>query len=106
MNHTIFFCLICWVLLSMNLSLNAQQCIHTKLSRQFDFKTNIVRNSDSSDFIHGAKIDLLIYNKHKVLLQKLSFECQFLFDNTYTNYDNIRSYVTGYNKNMEAPDND
>jgi len=106
MNRTIFLYLIFWAFSLTSLSGFAQECIHTNLSRNIDFKINIVRNSDTSDFIHGAKIDLLIYNKHKVLLQKISFKCEFLLDDAYTNCDNPRSYITGHNKNKEAPDND
>jgi len=106
MNRTIFLYFILGTLSLTSLSGKAQECIHSKLSQHFYFKTNIARNSDTSDFIHGAKIDLLIYNKHKELLQKLSFKSEFLFDDAYNNCSNVRSYVTGFNQKKDVLDFD
>jgi len=106
MYRTILLYLVFWIFSLTSFSGFAQECIHTNLSRHFDFKINILRNSDTSGYTHGAKIDLLIYNKQKALHQKVSLECQFLFDDAYGQCDKVRSYVTGQNVNKEALDND
>jgi len=98
--------------LLVNSSANGQGCIHTKLSRQFDYKITIVgaTHTDTSFNItsrKNASVVLEVYTKHhKKLIQKIILKTDVLLEDTYDNCDNVRSYVTGQNKNKEALDNE
>ena len=112
MNHTISLYLVLWPFLFVNFSANAQGCIHTELSRQFDYKINIIgaRHTDTSFGItsrKNAEVILRIYTKHnKRLIQKIVLNTDVLPEDAYENCNNVRSYMTGQNKNKDAADNE
>ena len=98
--------------LLVNLPVNAQKCIHTKLSRQFDYMISVIgpTHTDTSFSItsrKNAKVVLKVYTKHhKKLAQKIILKTDVLLEDAYDNCNNVRSYITSENRNKEAPDNE
>lgn len=54
-----------------------------------------------------SKIIVLIFNKNKKLaIQKIVIDADYLAEAVYQDCNNVRSYTTGKNKNIEAVDSD
>jgi hypothetical protein len=94
------------LLLTFTLGAFAQDCVHTNLSKDFDFKINTKHflgeghDSDSVDVTVTAisKIGNKSHNIH--------FGTRSFYDDSYLKCSNVRSYSTGFNKNNEVADND
>lgn len=88
--------------------LSAQTCLHTGLSKKFDFKITRVdiRKPNDTSLFGEKRISVEIYNKSdKRSFQSISFKSGELYDD-FKNCINDRSLITGKNKDAEVGDND
>jgi len=94
------------ILLAIASKGNAQTCLHSDLSKKFDYK--IIR-TDQKDFGGTAsKIIIEIYNKgNKKLFQRLQFTSTgYGLSNTFRVCTNEKSFVTGQNLKGDISDED
>jgi hypothetical protein len=87
-------------------NLFGQECIHTSLSNNFDFKINLTRIKTSYEFGDSCTVTFIISSKDKKSNQQFTFGTPHLYDGVFKNCENVRSNVTGLNKNNEVIDND
>jgi hypothetical protein len=85
---------------------HAQTCLHTDLSKKFDYKITLHMKKITNDSIDRDITLCIINKKNQAILQKINFISPFLFDTVYTDCNAVRSYITGKNEDMEAPDYD
>ena len=84
-----------------------QACLHTDLSKRFDYKIIKSGKKDTDGFVRKPKITIEIYNKSdKSLFQRLQFTAEGDLYNTFDTCANDRSYITGKNKDVEVSDED
>ena len=85
----------------------AQECMHTNLSRQFDYKISATRKLAGDSTYYIVKVVLSIYSKKsKKLVQKINIaESNSLYD-AFKSCKTVRSYITGYRKNADVLDYD
>jgi hypothetical protein len=84
-----------------------QTCLHTGLSKTFNFQTNIKRiKLDKEPDSCSISVRVMI-KKTKKNVQSIHFSTNFLLgDSSFVCCNNTRSYTTGKNKNAEVVDND
>jgi len=91
------YCFIVPFILLFN-CLHAQSCLHTGLSKKFDYKITKTGKKDSDGIVSRSKISIEIYNKtDKKLFQKLEFLSEGYLSSTFSDCANDRSYITGKN---------
>jgi hypothetical protein len=90
----------------INIVATAQSVTYTDLSKKFIYQVNITRVKQADETIPKAAITFLILNRNKSVIQKFNLKSEFLFEEAYKNNKTSRSYITGFNKNAETPDND
>ncbi len=88
---------------------SAQTCMHSGLSKKFDFKVTraMVNPADTPYMFAEWNIIVEVYLKgnHR-LFQKLQFSTNELSPNDFTDCSQERSLSTGKNENAEVGDND
>ncbi|MDB5157688.1 MAG: repeat protein [Mucilaginibacter sp.] len=86
-----------------------QTCLHSDLSKKFDFKITRVetKHPGASSLFGKSKITLEIYTKKdKRLFQSIQFASDGLYANDFKICSSERSLITGKNKNSEISDLD
>jgi len=83
------------------------ECIQRDLSNSFDFRIKFKRiffkNGDNDSCI--IKVFILDKKTQKDV-DSILITSRLMYENVFKNCDNFRSFITGKNKNKEAPDND
>lgn len=88
---------------------HAQTCTQTALSKKFDFKITrvITATKDGAEDHMYSKIIVLIFNKNKkTAIQRIVIDADYLAEAVYQDCNNVRSYTTGKNKDIEVVDSD
>ena len=81
----------------------AQKCIHSNLSKLYNFSVELKRVNDSND----CKIILNIIDKNNSKkVQKIIVNSEFIFEKDFKNCSEIRSYSTKINDKKIDEDND
>ena len=95
------------IILALGFSVaHGQTCTHTGLSKTFNFYSSIKRIREYKSF-DSCIVTIRVKNKTtKKIIQTVHFTTKFLFDSSYVNCNNVRSYTTGKNKNAFVGDND
>jgi len=84
-----------------------QTCIHTDLSKFFDFKTELRRIPHVDETYDSCIVTLTIINKiTKNAFQKIQLSSTYFFEKVFNKCNCVRSYSTGKNKNLMVIDND
>lgn len=83
-----------------------QTCLHKNLSKEFNFEIKVRKIKNPKEEIDSNAVKVTVYNKITNKKQELNFGSSFLFEKTFINCKNVRSYSTGTNKNAEIIDND
>ena len=99
---TLFFV----AMITMALSVNAQDCKYTDLSTTYDYEIhNVLRRSNY--VVHSAPLEVRVLDKKTgKTVQRISFLSGVLFLDKYENCGVVRSFITGKNKDAAAPGND
>jgi len=84
----------------------AQVCKYTSLSKNFDFTTSVKRFVVNKRAIDSCKITVEVNCRSTGKKQIISLSSGYMFSNDFQDCKNIRSYITGVNKNANADDND
>ena len=81
-------------------------CLFQDLSSLYDYQVNFMRFVNIDGIHDSCVVKVIIFDK-KVnrKVDSLTLNSIFYYDN-FKNCDNIRSYITGKNKNKEVADND
>ena len=88
------------------LSSKAQLITYRGLSNKYVYKIGIIKKIDTNGINKESKISLFIFNKRDKLIQTIHFKEDLLFDTVFKDNKNVRSYVTGKNKDAEVSDYD
>ncbi|EHQ26637.1 hypothetical protein [Mucilaginibacter paludis] len=85
-----------------------QCCLHTDLSRKFDYKVIRLDHKDADGFARESKIIIELYKKSdKKLFQKIQFKTEGIgLSNVFSKCSDDRSYITGQNMKTEILDGD
>jgi len=94
------------LIIHFTLASYAQTCVHTSLSKKYDFKVNIRRMPKSEDRDSFIVTINIIDKLNKNEVQKIAFGSTDISSNVFSNCKSVRSYTTGVNKSKEAEDND
>lgn len=82
---------------------NGQKCIHTNLSKSYDFSTKLMRVNETS----ACKITLSIIDKKTSKeIQKIIINSEYIFEKDFKDCSKIRSYSTSVNNKEIDIDND
>ena len=93
------------VITLFSFKLFSQECLHSDLSKTYNFKTTVTKSS--SDLNDSITISLEINSKTDPKLKQLiTFKTGYLFEDAFTSCTNTKSYFTGTNLNLEVADND
>ena len=100
------FILLLFLICLIDFNLKSQTCIHTDLSKKFDIKTTIQRFK-IKDFPDSCIISAFITSKSNSEIQRIIITSNYLLgDSSFILCDNVRSYITNKNINVEVADND
>lgn len=103
--YKIFYRVIFFAMLSF--SSYSQTCLHRDLSSDLNFKTNIKRIKIQERTFDSCTVKIEIFKKStNKIRQTIVFGSDLLFKESFSNCNNIRSYSTGKNKNVQSVDND
>jgi len=84
-----------------------QACLHTDLSKKFDYKISKTSKKDDDGIIRVHKVTIEIYSKaDRKLFQKIEYIPDGIFDSTFSECENARSLITGKHKKTEVSDDD
>ncbi|MGI9035134.1 MAG: hypothetical protein ACR2GD_03735, partial [Pyrinomonadaceae bacterium] len=82
---------------------NAQECVHTDLSRKFNYKVTAVKAKDENGNLDINKIYVQIFNKvNKKQVQKIIIKPGNFVTDDFSDCSAVRSYITGKNQNAEC----
>ncbi len=85
----------------------AQPVMYNDLSKKYFFKVIISKTvSDSTGIYRNPDMTLLILDRNKKIVQKITYKAGPLFDTAFGNKKNSRSYTTGARENAEVTDYD
>ena len=85
----------------------AQTCNHTDLSLKYDYNVSVEREKDKNNNLRVSKLTVEIINKSTMKTeQTIVINPEELDGNVFTNCNNTRSYITGYNNKKEVMDVD
>jgi hypothetical protein len=83
--------------------LNAQNCLHTNLSRVYDYKTNLQRLKRTETIFDSAIITVTIINKQTgKVIQTIRFVSGFVLADDFSDCSGVRSYITKENLKKET----
>jgi len=95
------------LLLTITLGAFAQDCVHTNLSKDFDFKVYAKWYGSAEHTVSDSlDVKIEIISKKTKAGQQIHFGSAWMFEGTYTNCKYVRSYSTGFNKDSLYTDND
>jgi len=85
----------------------AQECYHINLSKHFNIKLKVSRVSEADSFPLASTVLVYIIDQEtNKEIQSIHIDAEYLFDDVFSNCTAVRSYVTGYNADADAMDND
>ncbi len=95
------------ILITFDPNVLGQNCIHTKLSKKFDFKTEIQRIKIVGGYNDSCIITITIIDKFKKTeVQKITYSSTHLFKEVFLDCGFERSYITYQNIKSKDVDND
>jgi hypothetical protein len=80
-----------------------QECTHTDLSKEFNFKTILKRKVKDDN---ECEINLSVINKSKKTEQHIFIHSDWMFASDYTDCNMVRSYTTNVKSKALVEDND
>ena len=87
-------------------SADVAECLHTNLSKDFDFKVNAQHFLMEDGVADSLDVDITVINKHTKAEKQIHFGSGWMFEETYTDCGHVRSYTTNVKPNAEIADND
>jgi hypothetical protein len=94
-------------LFALSINASAQVCIHTDLSKSFDFKTEVRRIKRPDSRCDSSVVTITAISKlGKKHVQSITIPTDCLSNSAYVRCTAARSYTTGKNLTADAPDND
>jgi hypothetical protein len=84
----------------------SQNCIHTNLSKEYDFTTKSIVFKSTKELIDSCAITVEISKKGTDNKQAINFKSGWMFDGVFMDCNAVRSYSTGINKTVDVTDND
>ena len=95
------------LIISTGQMLVGQTCLHTNLSKTFNFETNIERLENSEKYADCCIVTVMVSsNETEKTVQRIRFNSDYLFESAFTDCNFVRSYTTGINKSASIADND
>ena len=83
-----------------------QTCLHTDISKQFNFKTSLTRFKTKNLFDSCVVKITVIQKGTSKPIQTIKIISDYFFEGVYTDCNAKRSYITSKNVNVETSDND
>ncbi len=83
----------------------AQDCVHTELSTVYEYKTHL-RRIETGEAVDSCILQIVITNKLKHAVQTVTFNNGHYFSTVFADCNQVRSYLTGKNKEADVSDND
>ncbi len=84
----------------------AQNCTHTRLSKQFNFRTYVKRGISDNGFDEAAVTVIVTDKATKKETQRINFKTERVFAEAFTNCTAVQSYATGFNTQRDNADSD
>jgi len=84
----------------------AQKCVHSNLSKEYDFKTSLIRETKNNELSNECEVVINIINKTTKTGQIIKFHSDWMLNGDYKDCKTVRSYTTKFNHKAVAQDND
>lgn len=99
--------LILLFMLSMAFLAGAQTCVHTSLSKKYNYKVTYIQGQKTVDGSVDSKLIIQVISKaNRAIIQTITIQTGFLYEAAFQNCNNARSLMTGWNRDTEVIDSD